>query len=403
MNDNERLSRELRDRAAHTGGHPISFDDVKRSANKMKWQQRAATGAVAAVVLAIGIPVGMSIAGGEGASNPPIAGTNTETPTPTQNPDPDGDGKVTLTLDAPEGDAPRVSYMQGKTLHLSDGSTQALPKAYDDVVSYHGDFMGLDYGAGKIDVVRDGAVVDSFPGFGFAVSVDGTEVAWYAGDANGGQIKRGIPSGMGEGEATQDVPVGYLVTKMVFTPGARLMYQLDNQNEPYDRTVWYTEFDGRATQVEGALAIGGYNNATGQVSVMTQLSDDGSCWALYSYGGGEASETFSKETCDYTLGEFSADGKYVMAIGPYQSGWGPGDVTILDATTLEPVIDFVRDQDYGMGTATWDGESDSLIAIVYLEGHWQLLRLAADGRIETVSKSVEADDLSGPFRLVSAR
>jgi hypothetical protein len=324
-------------------------------------------------------------------------------PTPTPTPTPDQDGEVALTLDAPAGDPPLISWREGRTLHLAGGGTAELPKAYDDVVSYRGDFLGLDYGVGNIDVVRDGQVVDTFPGNGFAVSADGTEVAWYEGDADGGQIKQGLASGMGEGEATQEVPAGFLATPLTFTPNTRLVYQLDGQREPYDRTIWFTDFDGRAIQIKGASGVGGYNPETGAVAVQTKATDFGSCWAMYSYGGGEAAESFGDETCDFSLGEFSTDGKYVIGWPAYADGWGPGEVTILDAETFEPVVRFDSGEDYGVHEAVWDSDGDSLIATVYLDGTWQLLRLGVDGSVETVSDPVEADDMSNPFRLVDVR
>jgi hypothetical protein len=421
MNEDRQLSDQLRKRAdsgVAGSGHPISFDDVKRSARKMKWQQRAAAGGVAVAVLAIAVPAGIAVTrnSDDDNSNRNVA-TSTDTPTnpttptsPTESPTETATGstvkKVTLTLDAPAGQAPRVSWLQGKTLHTAQGDTFALPKAYDDVVSYHGGFLGSDVGMATYDEISDGKVTHTYPGGAFAVSTDGTETAWFRDtddqQASGAQIMTGIASGMGEGQATQDVPGGHIVTKMLFTPSTRVAYQLDDRSTG-KRTVWYTDFDGRATQIPGAVGLGGYNSVTDQLAVETSINDSGSCWALYSYGGGESAGGFGRRTCDYSLGQFSSDGRYVIGWPAYLDGWGPGVVSVLDAKTLKPVVSFDKGQDYGVLNAVWDADTDSLVADVYLDGTWQLVRLGVDGSIETAGDPVTADDTAYPFRLVDVR
>ena len=46
------------------------------------------------------------------------------------------------------------------------------------------------------------------------------------------------------------------------------------------------------------------------------------------------------ETCDYSLGAFSPDGRYVLASDPYQSGAGPPRCRVLDARTGDLVASF---------------------------------------------------------------
>ena len=89
-----------------------------------------------------------------------------------------------------------------------------------------------------------------------------------------------------------------------------------------------------------------------------------------------------------------------LNLAAYADGWGPGEVAILDAKTFKPVMQFDSGRDYGVQNAVWDADSDHLIATVYLDGAWRLLRLGVDGSIETASDAVEADDVSNPFRVV---
>jgi hypothetical protein len=405
MTDNERLSRELRDRADQAGGHPISFDDVKRSARKMKWQQRAAAGGVAAVVLAIAVPVGLSVANNNDTTSPPVANPSptiaTPSPTATTTPSPEGDGKVELTLDAPAGAAARTSWLDGKTLHLAGGETVELPKAYSDVVSYHGGFLGATVADYSVDEIRNGNVVSSHPGSGFAVSADGTLVSWFEQSPDGpGQLKIGIASGMGDGEQSVEIPQGLKATPMTFR-GSDVVYQTDNQNSG-ERKVWYTDGD-RSHEIKGATGIGGYSSTTDKAAVQTKVTDEGSCWSTYGFPGGEYAGGFDNQTCAFSLGEFSTDGKYVIGWPAYYDGWGPGEVSLLDAETFKPVAQFDSGKDYGVSDAVWEGDSNSLLASVYLDGTWQLLRLGVDGSIETASGPVEADDLPNPFQLVDVR
>ncbi|HET7689951.1 MAG TPA: hypothetical protein VFK41_06215 [Nocardioidaceae bacterium] len=398
MSDNERLSRELRNRADNLGGHPISLDDVKRSATKMKRQRTAAAGAVAAVALAVAIPVGFSVAGNGGGGTTPIAVeptiTETTTVTPTKNPD----GKYTLTLDAPEGDAPRISWLDKNTLHTASGDTFELPKAYGDVASYRGGFMGSDGATGKIDVIRDGQVESSFNGGGFAVSEDGTLVAWFDRDASA--IKVGIASGAGEGETSYDVPVGLNATPVAFR-GSDVIYQTDDQNNG-DRKVWYT--DGDVThEIEGALAVDGYSSRDDVAMVMTSLDDFGSCWGTFAFPGGEFAGKLTQKTCDFSLGQVSSDGQYVIGWDAYRDGWGNGDIAILDASTFKPVAHFEPAEDYGVQHAAWDADTDSLMVAVYLDGTWQLLRLGVDGSVESASEGIQADSEAYPLKFASAR
>lgn len=402
MSDNERLSRELRNRADHLSGHPISFDDVKRSANKMKWQQRAAAGAVAAAVLAIAVPVGFAVTGGDRG---PDNGINvaTTTPTPTDSPSPtptkNADGKYPLTLDVPEGDAAHVSWLDGKTLHTANGETFELPKEYGDVVSYRGGFMGSDGATGTIDVIRNGEVASTFNGGGFAVSEDGTQVAWFDRDAQA--IKVGGASGMGEGERSYDVPAGLEATPVVFR-GVDVIYQTDDQNNG-ERKVWYT--DGDTThEIEGALAVDGYSSKDDVALVMTSLDDFGSCWGTYAFPDGEFAGKLTQKTCDFSLGQVSTDGQYVIGWDAYRDGWGNGDIAILDATTFKPVAHFEPvQQDYGVQHAAWDADTNSLLVAVYLDQKWQLLRLGVDGSVETASDGTPADSEEYLLKFASAR
>ena len=167
MTDNERLSEELRNRAELAGGHPISFDDVKRSATRLKWQRRAATGAVAAVVLAIGVPVGFAVVDGSsgGDGTPPVANTPSVSPSVSV---PDRPEQVVLTVaGAPRGAEPGVVYASDRQIIEPDGTATDVAHDYFDVAPFGDGWLGLRFEDGGNTLAEvldaDGAVERSFP------------------------------------------------------------------------------------------------------------------------------------------------------------------------------------------------------------------------------------------------
>lgn len=404
MSEHERLSRELRNRAAETGGHPISFDDVKRSATKMKWQQRAAGIGAAAVVLAIAVPVGFAVTNTNGSrndGNPPVA-TNTPNPTvasPKPTPVVLPDGSIELRLEgAPTGAEPSAGWIEGNVLHLGDGSEVQLPKAYDDAVPYKDGYLAANVADSTIDEIQDGKVVRTFPGAGFAMSPEGDSIAWFEQKAGGPGTLRIYLETAPDQDSDVEIPAGKVAVPVALSWN-NAVYNLRDEATG-EQSTWYTD-PPRSHEIEGAFAVGGTTGS--QAAVMTKLKEDGSCWAFYGFPGGEYAGSFGKETCDFSLGQVSSDGKYVIGWPAYADGWGPGNVAVLDAKTLKPVVRFTRSADYGVSHAVWDGDTNSLIASVYQEGVWQLVRLGLDGTIETASDQVQADDMSAPFRLASIR
>jgi len=398
VNHNERLSKELRNRAEQAGGHPISFDDVKRSARKMKWQQRAAAGGVVAVVLAIAVPVGLSVAN-NGSKTPPASHPSptigTPSTTPSKSPSPSG-ATVPLTVaGAPSGQAPQVAWLQGTTAHLLGGGTDTLPKAYIDLASYHGGWLAIAFKDGAYTLDRlgqDGTVVSSLPGSdGFAVSADLTQLTWW----EDGKLVTGIPSGMGDGESSVDTPAGEQVHLVGYASGGEVVYQTYG----VDPAVFTTDFQGQPRKLAGALAAGGVAQSTGVVALQTSSNDTGSCWEVRELATGDV----PWKTCEYSLGQFSTDGRYVIGYPAYADGIGPRDIYVLDAATGNEVVHYQAPAETGgyLNNAVWDGDSHSLMAVVFESGSWQLARLGLDGAIETASEAVAGDELEPAFFLGS--
>ena len=408
MNDErERLARELKTRSHDVGGHPFGMDEVRQRARGIVWRRRIATGAVAAAVLAVAVPAGLAATGGTNRGIGPIDHPSptvthaTPSPSPDESPTPDPSPSPTFpagaipltTVDLQQGSAPAIIYLDGTTLH-NGSETEQLPTAYQDITSYHGGWLALEVQNGGYSAVQldpNGTITSTQPSAaGLAVDEAG-RTAWFVAGAPGqpGQLVAGIGSGMSNGESSVPVPTGTTAHPVGFA-GQGLVFDTDGVNSQ----VFVTDFSGsKPTPVPGALKAGGASPALNRISVLTKVTDAGSCWAVVDTSG-----TADWSTCDYTLGQFSLNGKYLAAYPSYFDGLGPSSVTILDAHTSKPVADFQRPpgSDLFVGDVAWEDDTH-LLATVHENGAWQIVRLGTDGSVEAASPAVPGGDSNCPF------
>lgn len=151
--------------------------------------------------------------------------------------------------------------------------------------------------------------------------------------------------------------------------------------------------------VEGLLGVAGVDAVTGRLSGTTEVSDDGSCSAVTGPQGGAP----IWETCDWTLGAFSPDGRWISATQPYRSGFGDtvratldgGDGTVQASwsSTLDP------EEQVAFSTYAWESEDDQLVVLVQgLDG--VVARLSPDGTVEVVDRAQAEEFFSDiPFFL----
>ncbi len=122
------LSRELHQRSAGIGGHPIGLDDVRGRARSIRRRRNAVRGVVAAVVLAVAVPVGLSTTDLLGSSRtpaPPVASGSVEPSPDTPAPTPEPDGSFPLTVHGlTQGEPAGVPYVvaKGDQLVTPDGT-----------------------------------------------------------------------------------------------------------------------------------------------------------------------------------------------------------------------------------------------------------------------------------------
>jgi hypothetical protein len=159
--------------------------------------------------------------------------------------------------------------------------------------------------------------------------------------------------------------------------------------QPYevtdDGTQPYT--DGglvTVTDVAGGMTIG-----------ISDRSDFGSCSDLF--GGGEF-RGFT--TCKATLKSFSPDGSTLLGYPPYYDGLGPTSISMWDlqGTKLFERRSNAKHQATVGDDGQWEDDSH-VLARVYQDGEWSLVRIASDGALEYAVPPTAGDDVDSPFVL----
>jgi hypothetical protein len=116
----------------------------------------------------------------------------------------------------------------------------------------------------------------------------------------------------------------------------------------------------------------------GRVAGMVSASDTGSCSAVLNADG-----RMLWKTCDYSLGRFSPDGRYVIGHPAYADGLGDSLVAVLDARTGKPLVEYRTNRDAFVTTTVWDSDG-TLLSMLYDHG-WALMRLDRSGSYASVS------------------
>jgi len=297
-------------------------------------------------------------------------------------------------VDAGRGAPPAVDYLDGRTLHLANGSAVELPEAYRTVTAYHGGFLAVADGEQGPEIVQidaAGEEISRDPGDGqLAISADGTEVAWLTTEANGsrGTLHRAVPSGSTDAVDEQAVP-GNAGPPVGFVAPGRLVYQRNGT----ETQAWLTDFAGDNHRLDGLITVGGVWPADGLVTGMTSVSDTGSCWVVRDVDSGND----RWDTCAFSLGRFSPDGRYVVGYPAYRDGFGDTELAILDARDGSVVAHW-RTPASSQGASTqvvW--EDSNLLTTFYEDGAWHLLRLGDDGSVSQALTPVRASEGDNPW------
>jgi hypothetical protein len=421
--DESRLARGLHRRADEVGGHPVSLEDVQRSARGIRRRRRVAGGIAAVAMVAVAVPATITaITAGGGRSDRPApiaspshpvpsttstastASTGSATPLPSATSAPSAPSAepsaapLTTHGSGPSG-PPAVDYLSGVTLHRVDGSTVHLPGTYNELTPYHGGYLATELGDQGFEVVtldNTGKEVDRRPGdFRIAVGANGTTVSWLTLDGARPVLHRAIASG--SSDVVDDVPVrsSAATGPIGFVDAEQVVYEVPGEAPEVRLADFADRSDRRLT---GLIGVGGTSPSEPLVSGQLSSQDDGSCWAVRRVTDGHD----LWRTCDFSLGRFSPDGRLVVGYSAYRDGAGDSELAVLDAHTGRVLAHWksTRRSQAIAQRVTWEND-DTLLATVFQAGAWSMMRLGDDGELTTALGPEQGDLDRSPWSFVA--
>lgn len=388
------LARQADRLAAH--GAPLQFDQVVARAGEIRRGRRMrASMVMAAVVLAVAVPVGITALGENDPTRKPATPAATATTTP--------DTSEIGLGEYRGGKAPRSGYTLDGTL-FHDG--REIPIGADSVsylVRINGGFLVGQTSASDGTALRviadDGNGTEQtwpFDGQGVAVSPDGSVAAFVDNDGTVIAVQDG-------GAQTYEVgtlPPGSYAT--VAVSGS------DCSQEASDCSVWVVETDETSTTwrvspltgaVKGPVPAGLIDRDVAGNSVR-QVSYDGNTGrACSAYLNPDQVEVW--RSCEYRPQSFSPDGRYVLANRSESDGIGYGALVVLKAADGSVALDLstVRVSEDGpmvtLYESVWE-DAGHLLTTVQEGDSYGVLRVALDGSREYAVEPAKGDDPFGP-------
>jgi hypothetical protein len=359
---------------------PLTLDHVKGKAGRIRRNRRIAAAAAGLATAAVIIPI--AVFAGQGLTDDDSGPAPADTPSP--NPTAVDPGSLGF------------GYLEGRTLHLEDGSTVELPERYygvtllgEEILAVRNDDTGLDV----LDVIDEaGSVSESIEiQSGPVVNDDHTVVAYL--ERDGSLYTRFEDGGFG---LTTDLGPNASLAAVTGAPDCdaadpcRVYVNDDTVGAP---TVIDSSGE-RAEAVPDAIKVNDAGS-TGLVTVQNKSTIDGSCGGIYDQSTGR----YVWETCDAYLFDLSPDSRYVDATHAYLDGLGNSYAAILDATNGNELARLSPPE--GTITRTAWQDDEHLLATVYGPEGWTIERLGVDGTVEqVVGPTTKGDDLTPAYTLL---
>jgi hypothetical protein len=376
------LGDELNDRAGDMTGARLLLGDVRGRATSIRRRRRVASGVGVAAVLAIAVPLAISVGGS--------IDTSKQEPAPAGPPE---ISRTTLTLDGLErGDAPRIEYFTADGVVVPGEGLQPLDDSYQALVSNGDTWLAL--GPSRDDLLwldQDFRQLDEQPTNQVLVSsADQSQVAWTRPEGGGQSLVQMRTSGGDMSEV--GFPSAPLVDPVDFVGDGEVLYQTTDARGRH-KTIGIASVDGETDEFEGDFvkAIAG-NPETGLVTVQTKTNADASgCFGVVDPAVSTSATVW--ETCDNSLGGFSPDGRYVLASSPYGDGLGLSSLEVLDARNGAPVASFQQESTIALIGVVWES-NDSIIAVANEGPTNTILRFGVGGTLEEAADRVDGDPLA---------
>ena len=369
---------------------PLSVTDVRRRAGRIQRRRAAVAGVAVAAVLAIAVPVGLSVNGPSQRSDVPPA-TQSPSPTPQL-----ASGTVRVDPRSAEAiaEAPvPLMDIDGPSLITSDGTIE-LPRIFDTLTPYLDGWAGIavqdepgvpwstiEFLDADLDVQDGGGAASG----GLVVSPDGQRIAWSEYTGSQWRVVVADPSGAAEPVYTTfpPAPETHRVEPVGFISADEVAVRAFDDTTT---TKTYAAGGGEPVEIPGLLEVDAASPATGAVAGLSDLSLRKKCSAVVD--GLARTGARSWETCDHRLGPFSDNGTYVVGIDPEADGYGPSALTVLDGATGEEVVTFEavlpRRTVGGFWTQmAWVGD-EALVVRMYAGDDTYMMRLGLDGSVQRI-------------------
>jgi len=410
------LTQTLRERADGVGGGSLDLEAVRGRARGIRRRRNALRGAVAAMVAAVAVPGGLAVntalqtPGDERPDNNIATGT----PSPSTVEERRLEGPTALTLDGlPQGERPAIPYLavdpadpERKQLVTPDGVIELddeLGPVQAAVRSGNG-WTVLAYPGPRLHRLdADGQVVGTEQyraNEQIAVSHDGSHLLYVLVDpTDDAQLVTAAPTSGDVEPISWRLPARPYVTPVGFVDDDTAVFEVTDMR---GASTIYTARPGEEPQELGGLltATAAGDGVVYGVSKVDEL-EPAVCSAAIDVSSGRQ----LWETCDHGLhrGGLSPDGQLLLANPGYVDGYGALSLSILDASTGQPVVEFDQTSRNGQVTeldSAW--ETDGTVLSSIADGPtFALVRYGVEGGSELAIEPIKGTPFEDmPFWLM---
>jgi hypothetical protein len=406
MNPEDLLTDALRDRVERTDYPSTPLSTVAGRAGAIRARRRRTTSLAAAAAVAVVVVPGAVWLGRSPDGTAQPGGTLSSGPTGSPTEQTSAPAGSALE-DLPLGSKPGIDYLVGDTYVTMNGDRITSPAfgTARTATPVRGGILTAEahspgqigpFSLSRIALVVDGNVQALGCGTAsFAMSTDGTQSAYWLADSctlgGGGKLYSGVNNTMGESgpgyfttpAGAIDVPVGIVQQGILINDvGA------DRGNGPSPLLVTW---DGTTTPLGGLGSVAGSDENNDVVS--GSLNSDSNTGAVVDVPTGAVKWSAP----GWQLGQFSNDGKYVLA----QRLDASAGYTIFDAVTgnrivqLDPLGD-----DVVINQIAWDFD-DTLLAVASDGQQEAIVRFDLQGHVTRATATKPATDGTDVYRLAT--
>lgn len=359
------ITKTLTERADRFAGPGLDVDQVLARAGEIRRGRRMrATIMMAAVVLAVAVPIGITTLTADGSK--PAHHVATEPPEP--------DHSALTIGQLKTGKKPAAGYAYDGTLYGTDGAALVKGGGIRSAARLDGGYLVARTSPGDQSgnlsatfVADDGSdpgiswptttgafAVSPGGNVGALVEPDGTVVAVQ--DAGSIHVELGKVPAPADSEILALAVQGENCSGRSEEAGCTV-YVRTNDADP--KTWALSPHQAPRVVFPGFRSLVGFS-PDGLVAGKVSVTDYGSCSAIRSGAGATL-----WRTCDYQFEQFSPTGRMLLATIPYYDGAGTSELTILDTQTHQVVLHLKATQDTTIDSMSWEGDDHVLVGLVH--------------------------------------